>query len=120
MSENTVGGRVLKESEGFEGAADIRGATFLSMSYPERDEHGLSKKLFTLDLEDVRAAQYMVVRFDFGRDGWALFMPITGRIDGDGAGVYCDENGEHVEEPIYRQVGFVPSWAAEVKGTMKL
>jgi hypothetical protein len=112
--------QVLKECEGFEGAADVRSPTFLSMSYPERDERGLSKKFFTLDLEDVRAAQYMVVRFDFKRDGWALFMPITGQIEGGGAGVYCDEKGEYSEDPIYRQVGFVPAWAAEVERSVKI
>jgi len=66
--------------------------------YSKRRDDRLSVQSIAVELVDVRAASGLVIRYDFERDGWAIFQV---RESGDG------EHGVEVE------TAFLPAWPFE-------
>ena len=83
--------------------------TSVPLWYPARsnnDDNGMVAQEIEVGLEDVRAANSIVIDYDFDRDGYRIRMTNTRREPGGG------------EEGAYREVAFIPSrieveWTAE-------
>lgn len=70
--------------------------------YPRNQE---SAKRVQIDLCDVRAADGLLVEYDFDRDGWSIKQASTFEWDGD----------DPVCDPDWQEVAFVQAWAREKK-----
>lgn len=54
-----------------------------------------------IDLEDIRAADSILVRYDFDRDGWVILQASKFEWDADDS--ICD--------PDWQEVAFIQAWA---------
>ena len=66
--------------------------------YPDL-RYGPTKEYVRISLSHVRAADFITIRYDGVRDGWAIYMDKTKDADGYGEVVLIDE-----------EVAFIPSW----------
>lgn len=60
-------------------------------------------KAVIVGLEDVRAADEILIRYDFNRDGWAIFQASKFSWD-------CDDK---ICDPDWQEVAFIQAWARE-------
>jgi len=72
----------------------------VDLSYPRM---GDSPDTIIVELEDVRAADALIITYDFARDGWRIGMDQTRHADDDGG-----HNIETVAEN--QEVAFIPAW----------
>jgi hypothetical protein len=79
----------------------------VTLWYPGRRPDGTSTSAVRIELDHVRAADNIVVRYDFTRDGWVIYMDETRDRGG-----YMETVREDVE------VAFVPAWneARDISG----
>lgn len=72
----------------------------VDLSYPRIDD---SPDTIIIELEDVRAADALIITYDFARDGWRIGMDQTRHTDSDGA--------HHIDLVAEDQeVAFIPAW----------
>lgn len=87
---------------------DVNGALCeVSVRYPRQYEQDSGDRpSILIDLIDVRAADYLCVRYDFERDGWVMMQQ---------PGV---ESNGHIETVgVMQEVAFVPSYGLVAKET---
>jgi len=75
----------------------------VEFNYPEMDETHLSKPLIEVNLCHVRAADGIQVKYDFNRDGWAIYQASTFSWDEDSK--ECDMD--------WKEVSFIQAWQRE-------
>ena len=84
----------------------------VDLEYPRNEDR---KDFVLLGLLDVRAANHLIISYDFDRDGWVI-----------GSNLYNPDIDPEIDQPdIPREVAFIPSWpiahvkqeAAEPVGT---
>lgn len=70
------------------------------MTYPRVDE---SVNEIEVGISDVRAADSILVRYDFDRDGYSILQ----------ASVFEWASDDDVCDPDWKEVAFVPAWGRE-------
>ena len=72
-------------------------AKSVTISYPRQNP---SRAYVRVDLEDVRAANVLVIHFDFDRDGWVIECPTK----------FMWADGEDTLDERLEEVAFVPAY----------
>lgn len=75
----------------------------VEMWYPERDDKGMGQSEIHIGLMDIRAADSILVRYDYNRDGWMILQASVFEWDIDDE--KCD--------PGWKEAAFIPAWQFE-------
>ena len=75
---------------------------YAELQYPRSPDR---EKAVEVSLCDVRAADSLLLEYDFDRDGWVIMQ--ASKFEWDGGDPVCD--------PDWKEVAFVASWAREEK-----
>ena len=74
----------------------------IQLWYPRSKENA---KAIEIELSDVRAADSLLVSYDFDRDGWVIKQASTFEWHGD----------DEICDPDWQEVAFIKAWARERK-----